>query len=57
MANGATSLLVPPVVARSASTRPKVGANLKAWAAPSPTYTSGWPGTASMTKSRSGVRV
>ena len=48
---------VSPVTARSASSRPKVGANLKPCAAPRPTTTDGCPGTGEMTKSRSGVRV
>ena len=44
-------------VARSASTRPNVGTNLNACAAPSPTTTRSWPGTGAITKSRSGVSV
>jgi hypothetical protein len=45
------------VVTRSASSRPNVGTNLKACAAPIPTTTRSWPGTGASTKSRSGVSV
>ena len=51
------SVAVPPSTTRSASSRPKVGANLNPCAAPRPTTTDSCPGTGAITKSRSGVSV
>ena len=48
---------VVPSTTRSVSSRPKVGANLKAWAEPSADDDGLVPGTVDTTKSRSGVSV